>query len=142
MLRSVFLLLSISSLIQSLEHENERQQGQKRRVWTTRSTKDHQQQRVLLISLDGFRHDYIGAYQLKNLAQLVRDGSSALYLNPEFCTESLPNHWSMVTGSHVEKHGIVGDKFYDPQMREHFHEDKDDLKWWNASEPIWAIAAK
>lgn len=97
---------------------------------------------MLLISLDGFRHDFIEAYELKNLRRLVKEAASSLYLNPEFCTESVPNHWSMVTGSHVERHGLVADKFYDPHLREHFTKDKEELKWWNASEPIWSIAAK
>ena len=72
----------------------------------------------------------------------MRDGASPLYINPQFATESVPNHWSIVTGANVETHGLVADNFYDPIYKEHFNKDKTDLKWWNSTEPIWSQAQK
>ena len=101
------------------------------------------QQRVLLISFDGFRHDYIKAYNLVHFAEFLKDGSKAGYNNPQFTTESYPNHWSMVTGAFVETHGIVANNFYDPVYKEYFSKHKkDQLKWWNETEPIWSTAVK
>ena len=101
------------------------------------------QQRVLLISLDGFRHDYIDTYNLINFAEFLKDGAKAAYINPQFTTESYPNHWSMVTGAFVESHGIVANNFYDPLYKEYFSKNKkDQLKWWNETEPIWSSAVK
>ena len=101
------------------------------------------QQRVLLISFDGFRHDYIKAYNLVHFAEFLKDGSKAGYINPQFTTESYPNHWSMVTGEFVETHGIVANNFDDPVYKEYFSKrKKDQLKWWNETEPIWSTAVK
>lgn len=108
----------------------------------SRSKTSSQQQRLLLLSLDGFRHDFIETYNLKNLGSFLKDSTTSLYLNPQFPTESYPNHWSMVTGSNVENHGIIADDFYDPVFKEHFRNSKSDLKWWNSSEPVWSTAVK
>ncbi len=101
---------------------------------------DHQ--RVLLISLDGFRHDYIEAYNLVNFAKFISEGTRASYNNPQFPAQSYPNHWSMVTGAHVDVHGIIANNFYDPDYNEYFNKNKKDLKWWNETEPIWSIASR
>lgn len=99
------------------------------------------QQRVLLISLGGFRHDYITSYDMTNFNNFIQDGVRASYLDPQFTTQSFPNSWSMVTGAYVETHGIIGNKFYDPYLDEYFHQNKHDIKWWNETEPIWYTAA-
>lgn len=100
------------------------------------------QQRLLMLSLDGFRYDYIERYDLGNFKSflLKEKGSCASYMNPQFTTQTFPNHWSIVTGSFVEKHGIIANSFYDPLFNETFNRANKnylDLKWWNASEPIW-----
>jgi predicted AlkP superfamily pyrophosphatase or phosphodiesterase len=99
-------------------------------------------QRVLLVSFDGFRYDYIERYGLSNFRLFIeRDRASrAAYLNPQFTTQTFPNHWSVVTGAYVETHGIVANSFYDPKLGEHFSRENDDyadLKWWNSTEPVW-----
>lgn len=99
-------------------------------------------QRVLLISLDGFRHDYIEAYNLENFSKFVQEGTKASYNNPQFPAQSFPNHWSIVTGAYVEVHGIIANNFYDPLYKEFFNKNKKDLKWWNETEPIWSQAAQ
>ena len=106
----------------------------------------HLQQRLLVISLGGFRHDYITSYNLQNLNKLLHKSARAPYLNPQFTTQSFPNHWSMATGSYVETHGIVANKFYDPRFREYFIQTKPmtDIKWWNQSgiTPVWHTSVK
>lgn len=106
--------------------------------------KSHQldNQRVLLISLDGFRHDFIENYSLENFAKFINDGTKASYNNPQFPAQSIPNHWSIVTGSYVDVHGVIANNFYDPIFKEHFNKNKKDLKWWNATEPIWSQSAE
>ena len=103
------------------------------------------QQRLLLLSFGGFRHDYIETYGLQNFAKFIDDQSArASFLNPQFTTQSFPNHWSMATGAFVETHGIVADNFYDPQFDEFFQSRLSgrDLKWWNQSEPFWLSAVR
>lgn len=99
------------------------------------------QQRVLMISFGGFRHDFIEKYQLVNFAKFRSHSAHAVHLNPQFSTQSYPNHWSIVTGEFVENHGIIADKFYDPIYHATFSHHKHDAKWWNQSEPIWLTAA-
>ncbi len=99
-------------------------------------------QRLLLISLNGFRHDFIQTYNLANLNKLQKLGASSVYLNPEFPTASLPNQWSLATGVHTQTHGIIADNFYEPSFHEHFKTHKNDLKWWNSSSPIWYSAVR
>lgn len=99
------------------------------------------QQRVLLISFGGFRHDYITSYNLVNFNKFIQDGVRASFLDPQFTTQSFPNSWSMMTGAYVETHGIIANKFYDPYLNEYFNQYKHDLKWWNETEPIWYTAS-
>lgn len=143
----LILIIGISLLNESVSNANHLSykrfyHSYKDSYSNTNSQHQNNRQRVLLISLNGFRHDFIQAYNLENMAKLVSEGSVALYLNPQFSTETLPNHWSMITGSNVETHGIIADNFYDPLYKEHFTKDKTELKWWNSSEPIWSTAVK
>jgi predicted AlkP superfamily pyrophosphatase or phosphodiesterase len=57
------------------------------------------QQRILLLSLDGFRTDYVHKYKMKHFLNFINDGTKARYLKPQFTTQTLPNHWSLITGS-------------------------------------------
>lgn len=105
------------------------------------------QQRLLVISLGGFRHDFISTYHLPNLSHLLAKSARAPYLNPQFTTQSFPNHWSMATGSFVETHGVIADKFYDPNLRQYFVADSPasiQTKWWNQSglSPIWSTSVE
>ncbi|CAF0768673.1 unnamed protein product [Brachionus calyciflorus] len=100
------------------------------------------QQRVLLLSFGGFRHDFIDNYNLVHMSRFRSESSRAACLNPQFTTQSYPNHWSIITGAYVENHGIIANKFYDPFYHEMFAHNKHDPKWWNESEPIWLTASK
>lgn len=100
------------------------------------------QQRLLLVSFGGFRHDFIENYNLKNFRQFQSEGARGAYLNPQFTTQAFPNHWSMATGAYVENHGIVANKFYDPLYGEFFLKHNTELKWWNDTEPFWSMAVR
>ena len=97
----------------------------------------YQQQRLLLLSFGGFRYDFIENYNLKNLGEFSVESSRAAYLNPQFTTQAFPNHWSIATGAYAETHGIVANKFFDPQYNDYFQEQNKELKWWNETEPFW-----
>ncbi|XP_071957017.1 ectonucleotide pyrophosphatase/phosphodiesterase family member 5-like [Antedon mediterranea] len=96
--------------------------------------------RVLLVSLDGFRADYLDKADLPNFRLLKSDGVRAKYTINAFITKTLSNHYTIVTGLYQESHGIVGNNMYDPVWDEHFnlgHPSYLDQKWWNSGEPIW-----
>ncbi|XP_071955926.1 ectonucleotide pyrophosphatase/phosphodiesterase family member 5-like [Antedon mediterranea] len=96
--------------------------------------------RVLLISLDGFRADYLDKTDLPNFQRLISDGVRAKFTFDAFITKTFPNHYTIVTGLYEESHGIVGNKMYDPVWNEHFQLGKPsslEPKWWNNGEPVW-----
>ena len=69
---------------------------------------------VILISLDGFRYDYVQRFQPENLQEFIAGGVSANSLIPSFPTKTFPNHYTIATGLRPEHHGIVDNSFYDP----------------------------
>ena len=95
---------------------------------------------VILLSFDGFRHDYIKRENLQNFAKLATNGVySNRGLQSAFVTKTFPNHFTIVTGLYEESHGIVANNMYDPVYEEKFFPGKGSLdqKWWNATIPIW-----
>lgn len=95
---------------------------------------------VILISLDGFRHDYLSKAITPNLYSLAEGGVRSQALIPVFPTKTFPNHYTIVTGLYPEKHGIISNKIYDPETKIEFPGDgKIEAKnnvWWKG-EPIW-----
>ena len=71
----------------------------------TRTTTTHahiinsySKQRVVLISFDGFRHDFIERHNLDAFKGFARRGVKASSLKPVFTTKTFPNHFTMATG--------------------------------------------
>ncbi|KAG0744773.1 hypothetical protein G6F62_010205 [Rhizopus arrhizus] len=94
---------------------------------------------VVLISLDGFRPDYLERNITPHLDALANEGIRAEYMNPVFPPSTFPNHWTLVTGLYPETHGIVDNSFYDPDMGLFEHTNQSvisDHRWWKG-EPIW-----
>ncbi|KAJ5937520.1 pyrophosphatase/phosphodiesterase [Penicillium verhagenii] len=100
---------------------------------------------TILISLDGFRADFLDRGLTPALSSLVADGISPQYMNPSFPSVTFPNHFTLVTGLYPESHGIVGNTFWDPELEEEFYYTHPSVsmlpKWWNA-EPLWVTAEK
>ena len=53
---------------------------------------------VILISLDGFRYDYLDKYSPPVLNSLAKNGVRAKWMIPSFPTKTFPNHYTIVTG--------------------------------------------
>ncbi|KAH9266853.1 hypothetical protein BASA84_000915 [Batrachochytrium salamandrivorans] len=64
-------------------------------------------QTVVLISLDGFRPDYLNRGLTPNLNAIAKNGIQAAYMQPSFPSVTFPNHYSIVTGLYPESHGLV-----------------------------------
>ncbi len=98
---------------------------------------------VILISLDGFRWDYLDNYKPKTLGRLARDGVRAKWMIPSFPTKTFPNHYTIATGLYPAHHGIVENNVYD--FGEVFTMSKrkevENPRWWGG-EPIWVTAEK
>ncbi|XP_063771288.1 bis(5'-adenosyl)-triphosphatase ENPP4 [Pseudophryne corroboree] len=97
--------------------------------------------RLILVSFDGFRADYLGNYSLPNLQAFISDGVLVAEVENVFITKTFPNHYSLVTGLYAESHGIVANSMYDPDTNMTFqisnYTSKTDPVWWNEATPIW-----
>jgi predicted AlkP superfamily pyrophosphatase or phosphodiesterase len=100
---------------------------------------------VILVSLDGFRYDYIEKYQPPNLLYLARDGVQAKWMLPSFPSKTFPNHYSIATGLYPQNHGIVENNVFDKGFNATFTmSNRDEVqngRWW-LGEPIWITAEK
>lgn len=73
---------------------------------------NEQENYVLLVSFDAFRHDYAEKYDLKNFKQLATNGASTEMMLSGFPSKTFPNHYSIITGMYPGNHGLVDNKFY------------------------------
>ncbi|KAL2062140.1 hypothetical protein VTL71DRAFT_6406 [Oculimacula yallundae] len=97
---------------------------------------------TILISLDGFRADFLKRGITPRLSALIAEGVSPIYMNPSFPSVTFPNHYTLVTGLYPESHGVVGNTFWDEDLKEEFfYTDPKAMqpKWWGG-EPLWATA--
>jgi predicted AlkP superfamily pyrophosphatase or phosphodiesterase len=100
---------------------------------------------VILISLDGFRYDYLQRYRPPNLNTLARTGVRARWMIPSFPTKTFPNHYTIATGLYPQNHGIVENNIYDSAFDAVFtlsdRAEVENGRWW-LGEPIWVTAEK
>jgi predicted AlkP superfamily pyrophosphatase or phosphodiesterase len=97
---------------------------------------------VILVSIDGFRADYLARGVTPNLSRLAAGGVSAA-MWPSFPSKTFPNHWTLVTGLVPDHTGIVANRIEDDARPDAaFTMETDDPYWWNTAEPIWVTAEK
>jgi predicted AlkP superfamily pyrophosphatase or phosphodiesterase len=102
---------------------------------------------LILISIDGFRADYLDRGITPTLGTWATDGVRADGMRPSFPTVTFPNHYTIVTGLRPDRHGIVNNYMQDPQIpgktfKLSDREVQQDPRWWNEGEPIWVTAEK
>lgn len=99
---------------------------------------------VLLVSIDGFRADYLELGITPNLSRVAREGVRARWMNPSYPTLTFPNHYTLVTGLRPDRHGIVQNAMRDDALGTFESSDPDSTtspRWWGG-EPVWVGAAK
>lgn len=100
---------------------------------------------VVLVSLDGFRPDYLDRPPAARLRGLAAQGVRARWLRPVAPTLTFPNHYTIVTGLYPAHHGIVGNSIRDPAIGYPFSIRDTvavrDPRWWGG-EPIWVTAQR
>jgi predicted AlkP superfamily pyrophosphatase or phosphodiesterase len=97
---------------------------------------------TILVSIDGFRPDYLQRGVTPNLSRLAAEGAEAP-MRPSFPSKTFPNHWAVVTGDRPDRSGIVANSMEDAaRPDEKFTMASDDPFWWNGAEPIWVTAEK
>ena len=96
---------------------------------------------LILISIDGFRWDYLEKTDTPYLDELVTLGVRSEGLIPSYPSKTFPNHLSIVTGSYPNNHGLIANHMYDEVFDEYYYIGQGstaarDGKWINR-EPIW-----
>jgi len=96
---------------------------------------------TILISIDGFRPDYLARGVTPNLSALAAGGISAA-MRPSFPSKTFPNHWTLVTGLRPDRHGVVSNNMEAAERpgEKFTMEASLDPFWWNAAEPLWVTA--
>ncbi|MCL6260811.1 ectonucleotide pyrophosphatase/phosphodiesterase [Aquiflexum sp. TKW24L] len=100
-------------------------------------------QYVIMISLDGFRHDYVQRFKPENLSKFIENGTAAEALIPSFPSKTFPNHYTIATGLKPENHGLVDNSFYEPEKDIVYTMGNRDViedGYWYGGTPIWVLA--
>ncbi|MFQ5548531.1 MAG: ectonucleotide pyrophosphatase/phosphodiesterase [Woeseia sp.] len=100
---------------------------------------------LILISIDGFRWDYMDLYETPALDRLAARGVRAESLEPVFPTLTFPNHYSIATGLYPANHGVVANDFPDTASDEWYLYKKPEIVQqgrWYGGEPIWVAAER
>ncbi len=101
-------------------------------------------QRVVLVSLDGFRADYMQRPGAVRLRELASRGVRAERMIAAFPTKTFPNHYTIVTGLYPGEHGIVANSMWDDALGSFTLRDtlaQWEPRWWGG-EPIWVTAER
>lgn len=100
---------------------------------------------LLLVSIDGFRHDYMQMVELPALEKLAADGLRADSLQHVFPTKTFTTHYSLATGLYAENTGVVANSMWDPERKSSFslgNRDAISDGYWYDGEPIWNTVEK
>ena len=96
---------------------------------------------VLVIALDGFRHDYAARDGAANLLALAREGAAVQNWVPVFPSTTFPNFHAMATGLVPARHGLVAMVFRDPETGRSFsYQENSREGFWYGGKPIWQLA--
>jgi predicted AlkP superfamily pyrophosphatase or phosphodiesterase len=100
---------------------------------------------LILISLDGFRWDYVERFNPPHLKKFIQSGVQAASLIPSFPSKTFPNHYTIATGLYPENHGLLSNRFYSYEKDKTYKlSDRsvvEDGTWYGGT-PIWVQAAK
>lgn len=95
---------------------------------------------TILVSLDGFRADYLDRGVTPNLKALADDGARGA-MRPSFPGLTYPNHYTLVTGKRPDRSGVVGNEMEDaaiggPKFSMN-GPTANDPRWWSQAKPFW-----
>lgn len=97
---------------------------------------------TILISLDGFRADYLDRAAAPRLKALANAGVHAA-MRSSFPSTTFPNHYTLVTGLRPDRHGIVANSMEDARKPGVvFTMANNDPFWWSEAEPLWITAER
>ena len=101
---------------------------------------------TILVSIDGFRPDYLGRGVTPVLNELVSTGAVGK-MQPSFPSKTFPNHYALITGLHPDRNGIVNNTMEDPEIPGDLFKLSDPTvtlnpAWWDQGRPLWVSASE
>ncbi len=102
---------------------------------------------TILVSIDGFRADYLQRGKTPALAAMAADGVRSEGMRPSFPSLTFPNHYTLATGLRPDRNGMVNNTMEDPTrpgvvFNIHDQDKFLDPFWWDEAEPLWVTAEK
>lgn len=100
---------------------------------------------VLLVSIDGYRHDYTQLHKPTFITEFARNAAQVTQFKPSFPTVTFPNHITLVTGLYPAHHGIVANRFYHQQLQQTYamniKQAVTDGRFYQGV-PLWSLAGQ
>jgi predicted AlkP superfamily pyrophosphatase or phosphodiesterase len=100
---------------------------------------------VVLVSFDGYGAELWGRHPTPNFDRLAAAGVRAERMIPTYPTKTFPAHYSIATGMYSEHHGLVGNRFWAPDLGAAYSlSDRaavEDGRFYRG-EPIWVTAER
>ena len=100
---------------------------------------------VVLVSFDGFGAELWGRHPAPNFERAAAAGVRAERMIPVYPTKTFPTHYSIATGMYAESHGLVGNRFWAPDLGASYsladRGSVEDGRFYGG-EPIWVTAER
>ncbi len=101
---------------------------------------------TILVSIDGFRADYLNPTDTPTLAALAAEGASGA-MRPSFPSLTYPNHYTLITGKRPDRNGVVNNVMEDHAISDTRFtmsnaEAVNDGRWWDQASPFWVSVEK
>ena len=105
-------------------------------LWGAASTA----QTLVLVSIDGFRWDYLDWPEATNMRAIAAEGSRVTKLRTVYPSKTFPGHLSIATGLHPTEHGVIDNYFCRSDRSDCYSmgEGRKDPSWL-AGIPIWTL---
>jgi predicted AlkP superfamily pyrophosphatase or phosphodiesterase len=105
-------------------------------LWAATSTA----QTLVLVSIDGFRWDYLDWPESSRMKQIAAQGSRVLKLRTVYPSKTFPGHLSIATGLHPTGHGVIDNYFCRSDRSDCYSMGKGRKDpSWLAGVPLWTL---
>ena len=105
-------------------------------LWGAASTA----QTLVLVSIDGFRWDYLDWPQATNMRSIAAEGSRVTKLRTVYPSKTFPGHLSIATGLHPTQHGVIDNYFCRSDRTDCYSMGKGRKDpSWLAGTPLWTL---
>lgn len=99
-----------------------------------------QADRLIFVSIDGMRWDYMDKYDAPNLNAMAEGGVRVRQLAPVYPSKTFPGHLSLITGLSPLEHGIADNHFCDRDRNDCYHMgDGGKDSTWLKGVPLWNL---